>query len=73
MLQILMNEFNKYGNFNGETKVMKLNDIEGAEQLPLNTSLNYDKTYKFTKIRPIKFKDICREIVGNQFNNNEKY
>ena len=72
MLQFVMHEFRRYSNFNGEIKLMNLNDIQGAEKLPLNTSLNYNKTYEHTKIKPIKFKEICKEIVNNHFNNNEK-
>ncbi len=68
MLEIVVHEFKKYSNSSIQIEKMKLNNITGAEQLPINTSLNYDKTYEFTKIKPLKFKEISKFIVQNYFN-----
>lgn len=48
MLDIVVNEFSKYSDYEGNIIRGKLNEIDGAENLPLNTSLTSDKTARVT-------------------------
>lgn len=73
MFDIILTEYKKYNTFTGKVKLVALNDIVGAEQLPVNTSLNYHKTYKATGIQPLKFKKISKEIIKNFITKNSKF
>lgn len=75
MINLVLERYTKYKKFTGKINVVKLNSIQGAEQLPINTSLNYSKTYKATGIKTIPLKDISQKIVDNFFNkpNDDKY
>ena len=73
MFNIILSEYKKYHTFTGKIKLVYLNDIIGAEQLPINTSLNYSKTYKATGIEPLKFKKISKEIIKDFITENSKF
>ena len=69
MFNIILNKYKSYSKFSGKVNLVNLNEISGAEQLPLNTSLEYKKTFQATNILPIRFEKISNEIILNYLKN----
>ncbi|MDC1356997.1 sugar nucleotide-binding protein [Pseudomonadota bacterium] len=63
MFNIILNKYKSYYKFSGKVNLVNLNQISGAEELPLNTSLDYKKTFQATDILPTTFEKICSKII----------
>lgn len=68
MLDIVLDEYTKIISYSGKVKRLKLNQIKGAENLPLNTSLTNKKVALATDYKSKGFSYWGRSITQIYFN-----
>tara|TARA_B110000008_G_C16970350_1_gene563683 strand:- start:2821 stop:3735 length:915 start_codon:yes stop_codon:yes gene_type:complete len=68
MLEIVIENYNNYKDFNGKVVKQSLHSFKGASEIPLNTSMNPSKIIKLTKIYPRSFEDWV-DIITTKFIN----
>ena len=69
MLEIVIERFNVYKNYNGSIVKQSLHSFKGAEENPLDTSMNPSKIISTTKIYPRSFPQWA-DILTTKFINN---
>ena len=71
MLDIVLSEFSKFSEYDGNIIRKKLNEIGGAEMLPTNTSLASEKTTAATGYTAQNFLYWGKTITHLQMNNRD--